>query len=143
MVNSGGKNYGCVGGKLVYLDSRTYTDDTIKVLRRRAVQVINGDIFQSRGKRLQMNRFEMICELGVGQITINELPRVRIETSTDGGLSWKHETWLKLGRLGLTDLKAEWWSNKTFYDLVIRFSFDEPVPLYVRSACIDLRLAGR
>lgn len=142
MLYLNGVNYACSGGDLVRLDISNPTHQGQVVTRRRVTQSINGDIFNRKGEQLQMTRFELIAEMGIGN-NDSEDPLIQIETSIDGGKSFQHEDWVRLGRLGETDAKAEWFSNKVFYDLIIRITITEPVLVFIRSAVIELRLTGR
>ena len=133
-----------LNGNLYELDVNTFDNNGAVQQKVRVTNSINGDLLQSKGKRLQMSRFELIMETGVGLITgQGENPRVQIESSIDGGKSFKHEGWARVGRLGETNLLVEWFSLKTFYDLMIRITVTDPVPIFIYSAAIDLRLAGK
>jgi len=105
---------------------------------------IDGRVLNSPGARLQMSRFELIMEKGIGLLTgQGEDPRIMIESSKDGGKSWSAGTWMRIGRLGETQLRAEWYSMMTFYDLIIRITITDPVFVSIYRAAIDLRVAGR
>ncbi len=133
-----------LNGNLYELDVNTFDNNSDVQQKVRVTNSINGDLLQSKGRRLQMSRFELIMETGVGLITgQGENPRVQIESSIDGGKSFKHEGWARVGRLGETNLLVEWFSLKTFYDLMIRITVTDPVPIFIYSAAIDLRLAGK
>jgi hypothetical protein len=83
-------------------------------------------------------------EMGVGTISgQGENPRVMIEASYDGGKSFDPGTWMRTGRLGETNLRAEWFNLTSFYDLIIRITTTDPVNYTIISGAIDLRLAGR
>jgi hypothetical protein len=93
---------------------------------------------------MQMSRFELLMEVGTGIITgQGEDPKIMIEASYDGGKSWSEETWMDIGRLGETDIRAEWFNLDSFYDLMIRLTITDPVPCTIYSGAIDVRPAGR
>jgi len=50
---------------------------------------------------------------------------------------------MKIGRLGQTNIKAEWYSMKSFYDMIVRLTTSDPVAFNIYSAAIDIRLAGK
>ncbi len=131
-------------GNLFELSLSTFSNNGDVLQRRRVTSSINGKSIGAPGKRLQMSRFELIMEKGVGLITgQGEDPLIMIEYSTDGGKSWSEGTWMRAGRLGETDIRAEWFSMITFYDLMVRITTSDPVDYNIYSGAIDVRLAGR
>lgn len=146
IVNVFGKNL--VGdkftGDLYRLDIDRFDNNGAVYQRRRVLASISGENIGNRGKRVQMSRFELIMEMGVGLITgQGEDPKIMLEYSTDGGKSFKPGTWMRIGRLGETNIRAEWWSMISFYDLMIRITTSDAVDYSIYSSAIDLRLAGR
>jgi len=133
-----------LNGKWNKLDFNAYDQAGEPWRRRRVMGSINGDKLGQKGHRVQMSRIEFIMEKGVGLISgQGKDPRIMIEASYDGGRSWSAGTWMRIGRLGEFDLKAEWYSMKSFYDMVIRITTSDPVAYNIYSAAIDLRLAGK
>jgi hypothetical protein len=146
LVNAYGKNL--IGddstGDLYELDIDSFDNNGAVYQRRRVLASINGQSIGNPGKRVQMSRFEFIMETGVGLITgQGEDPKIMLEYSTDGGKSWREGTWMRIGRLGETNIRAEWWSMISFYDLMIRITTSDPVDYSLYSGAIDVRLAGR
>jgi hypothetical protein len=133
-----------INGKWYKLDFDTYDQGGVTWRRRRALGSISGDMLQQKGHRVQMSRFEIIMEKGVGLITgQGEDPKIMIEPSYDGGRSWDTGTWMRIGRQGEFNIKAEWYSMKSFYEMVVRITTSDPVAYNIYSATIDLRLAGK
>jgi len=131
-------------GELYTLDFDTFTQNGNTWQRRRTLTSINGKVFNQPGKRVQMSRMEFIFESGTGLSTgQGDNPRIMIEASYDGGRSWSTGTWIRVGRLGEFNVRAEWFSMKSFYDMIIRITASDPVAINLYSATIDLRLAGR
>lgn len=131
-------------GKLYELDFSSYDLSGVSWQRRRTMASINGDQLGAKGKRVQMSRFELILETGVGLISgQGEDPRIMIEYSIDGARTWKQGTWMRIGRLGEYNIRAEWFSLHSFYDMIIRITTTDPVPFNIYSGAIDIRLAGR
>lgn len=131
-------------GQLYELDFDTYDQAGETWRRRRVIGSINGDTLGAKGKRVQMSRFELIMEMGIGLITgQGEDPLIMIEASYDGGKSWTTGTWMRVGRLGETNIRAEWFNMKSFYDMIIRITTSDPVAYNIYSGAIDLKLAGR
>jgi len=71
-----------------------------------------------------------------------ENPQIIIEYSTDGGESFKQGQFVKVGRLGQTNLKVKWDNLDSFYDLIIRITTSDPVYYSLQTASIEARLAG-
>lgn len=131
-------------GDLNYLDFNSYDINGSTWQRRRVISSVNGDALGAKGKRVQMSRLEFIMEMGTGLITgQGEDPKIMIEASYDGGKSWKPGSWLRIGRLGETAIRAEWFNLMSFYDMMVRITTSDPVAINIYSGAIDLRLAGR
>lgn len=131
-------------GKLYELDLDTFTNDGEIMQRTRTLASFSGALLGQPGKRVQMSRLELIVETGVGLISgQGEDPKIRIEASYDGGKSYPEGTWMSIGRLGDTTVRAEWFSLKSFYDLIIRIVTTDPVNYTIMSGALDIRLAGR
>lgn len=133
-----------LNGNLYELDLDTFTNNGTEIHRTRVMSSIHGGLFNAPGKRVEMSRFELILETGVGLISgQGEDPKIMIEASYDGGKSFDAGTWMRIGRLGETNIRAEWWNMRSFYDLIIRITTSDPVHYTLLSGAIDLRLAGR
>ena len=131
-------------GKLYELTFDSFDQDGEPWQRRRVMASINGDQLGAKGKRVQMSRFELIIETGVGLISgQGEEPKIMIEFSVDGARSWQQGAWMRIGRLGEFNIRAEWFALHSFYDMIIRITTSDPVPYNIYSGAIDLRLAGR
>lgn len=131
-------------GNINCLDFNTYDQAGEPWRRRRVIGSVNGDAFGQKGHRVEMSRMEFIIETGTGLNTgQGDDPQIMLEASYDGGRSWDTGTWLKIGRLGETNIRAEWWSMKSFYDVMVRLTTSDPVAFNIYSGAIDLRLAGR
>lgn len=131
-------------GQLYKLDFDTYDQAGEPWRRRRVISSINGDMLGKKGARVQMSRFELIMEMGVGLISgQGEDPLIMIEPSYDGGKSWATGTWMRIGRLGETNIRAEWFNMNSFYDMMVRITTSDPVAYNIYSGAVDLKLAGR
>ena len=95
------------------------------------------------GKRIQMSSFEIIMKKGVGLITgQGENPKLIIEYSVDGGESFRDGQFVRVGRMGETNLKVKWDNLTSFYDLINRITTSDPVYYSLQTASIEARLAG-
>lgn len=136
----GGRN----NGELYELDFNSYDQAGTTWRRRRVLASVNGDILGQKGKRVRMSRMEFILEMGTGLLTgQGDDPQIMVEASYDGGRTWTTGDWLKIGRLGESNIRAEWFSMRSFYDMMVRLTTSDSVALNVYSAAIDLKLAGR
>tara|TARA_R110000772_G_scaffold204975_3_gene315250 strand:+ start:2737 stop:4164 length:1428 start_codon:yes stop_codon:yes gene_type:complete len=146
VISAYGQNYAAdeFNGNVYTLDLDTYTNNGEPLQRTRVTASINGDLLGAKGKRTQMSRLELIMETGVGLVSgQGDNPRIMIEASYDGGRSWSHGAWARTGRLGEFVIKVEWFSLRTFLDMMIRVSTTDPVNYSIYSGTIDLRLAGK
>jgi hypothetical protein len=133
-----------LNGNLYELDLDTFTNNGDAINRIRTMSSIHGGLVDKPGKEVQMSRFELILETGVGLISGQGVdPKIMIEASYDGGKSFDGGTWMDIGRLGETNIRAEWFSLNSFYDLVIRISTSDPVHYTIMTGAIDWRLTGR
>jgi hypothetical protein len=133
-----------LNGNLYELSLDSFTNNGEIIQRTRVMSSLHGGLIGNPGKRVQMSRFELILETGVGLITgQGEDPRIMIEASYDGGKSWSAGEWMRIGRLGESNVRAEWWNLNSFYDLIIRITTSDPVHYTIISGAIDARLAGR
>lgn len=130
-------------GNLYKLDVATYTNNGDTIQRQRVTSSVNSELFGVKGQRVQMSRLEIIMEVGVGLLTgQGENPQVIMETSYDGGRSWKHHGFIQVGRLGEYVHRVEFFNLDSFYDCMFRITCTDPVPCNIYSGAIDLRLAG-
>lgn len=146
LVNVYGKNFvaDATNGNLYELDLDTYTNNDETLHRRRITSSVNGKLLNSPGSRIQMSRLEFIMEKGVGLITgQGEDPKIIVDVSIDGGKSWIAGGFVRIGRLGETTLRVEFFSLISGYDFMFRISTSDGVPYHIYSGVIDVRLAGR
>ena len=132
-------------GNYYKLDINTFTNSGETIKRARVMSAIHGGLLgpQFTSKRIQMSRFELDVEFGVGVLSgQGEDPKIMIEASYDGGKSFEAGTWMRIGRLGETNLTARWDNLKSFYSLIIRITTSDPVQYTIISGTISLRLAG-
>lgn len=132
------------GGQILELSVDEFTQDTDTMIRERITQEVNSDLLGAKGRRIKMSRLELIMEQGIGLISgQGENPRMKIETSIDGGRSFKHSAWVRLGRLGEDVLRVELFQILSGKGFIFRFTVSDPVPISISSAAIDIKLMGR
>jgi hypothetical protein len=132
-------------GKIYELDLQTYTNNLEPIRRERVLQAIDARIIGGKQRnRVGMDRLYINMETGVGLIDgQGDNPRIMVEYSDDGGRTWSHGSWPRVGRLGEFVLLVQWDNLETFYNRIIRISTTDPVNYSVYSASAGLRLAGR
>jgi len=128
-------------GTVYEWDFDTYTDNSQVIQRQRVLPTIAGERLKAPGKRIQMSRFELIMERGVGN-TDQPDPVVMVEMSMDGGRSWEVLKHLHVGRAGEFLTKIEYYHVESFYEATARITTSDPNFFSIRSAAIDVRLAG-
>jgi hypothetical protein len=130
-------------GNVYTLDFDTYTNNGEPIRRERVTGSVNGDLVGKPSARLQMSKAKFIMETGVGLISgQGDDPRIMIEYSDDGGRTFQHGAWPRVGRLGEFTLQVEFFNLGTFYDRMFRISSSDNVNYSIFSGTIDLRLAG-
>lgn len=133
-----------LNGNLYKLNLETFDNNGEIIQRTRTLSSIHGGLINQPGKRIQMSRFELIMEKGVGLISgQGEDPKIIIERSIDGGKSFQTQDHVSIGRQGESNILVEWFNLESFYDLIIRISTTDPVQYTMFSGAIDLRLAGK
>ena len=131
-------------GKLLKLDLDAYTQDTDTILRQRVTRSFTAAELGLKGNQMLLSRLEFIMETGVGLISgQGVLPRMRVETSIDGGRSFAHQDWVDLGRMGQNTQRAESYQMVHGTDFMFRLTVSDPVPVSIYSAAMDVRLMGR
>jgi hypothetical protein len=130
-------------GNVYTLDFDTYTNNGDPIRRERVTGSVNGDLVGKPGARLQMSKVKLIMETGIGLIEgQGDNPKIMIEYSDDGGRTFRHGAWPKVGRLGEFTLQVEFFNLGTFYERIFRISSSDNVNYSIFSGTIDLRLAG-
>lgn len=126
-------------GNLYELDDDTYTENGAAVRRVRDTAPMHGGLVQKPGKRLEMNRFELIMETGTGLVSgQGSDPVVMLSFSDDGGRSFCTEIWGAVGKLGEYLWKVEWFALGSFDSRVIRIATTDPVKYSIHSAAADI-----
>ena len=125
-------------------DRDTYTDAGIPIQRRRDTAVIHGGMFQAHGKKIFMQRLEVVVEFGntthlTGQ---GSNPDLMMQFSDDGGHTWSTERRASIGKMGEFQRKLVWHGLGSFYERIFRFKFTDPVELTLMSATADMEVGA-
>ena len=70
------------------------------------------------------------------QSSIN--PRVTLELSNDGGMTWTNPIYASMGKIGQYQHRARWQRLGTSRDRVFRVTVTEPVKVQMLSAMLDV-----
>ncbi len=126
-------------GNLYELDDDAFTENGAAIRRVRDTGPLHGGLVQAQGKTIEMNRFELIMETGVGLTAGQGLdPVVMLSFSDDGGRTFCTESWGTVGRLGEFLWKVEWFALGSFVSRIIRIAITDPVKCSIHSAAADI-----
>lgn len=129
-------------GNIYELDPDTYDENGTNVERFRDTAPLSGELLNAPGKRITLNRFELIMEVGVGRLpsTDNrENPYCMLSISRDGGKTFGTERWKTLGKQGQYH-KVEWHALGSFQEAVIRVKFSDPNYYSIHSANAEIEI---
>ncbi len=128
-------------GNIFELDDQTYTDNGAAIIRQRDSAPLHGGLVQAPGKRIEMNRFELLLETGVGLISgQGKDPVIMLSFSDDGGRTFSTEMWGTVGRLGEYQYKVEWFALGSFESRVLRIKTSDPVHYSIYDAAGDIEV---
>jgi hypothetical protein len=134
-----GKKLIANGGDILELDADTYTHAGDVMIKER----VSAPIISQTGKRIEMSSFTLVMETGVGLVTgQGEDPVVMLSASFDGGKSFTNESTVKIGRLGESRAKVEYFNMGSGYEILIKARISDPVFVSIHSASIKIREAG-
>lgn len=139
-----GKNLAFRNGDLVELRDDEYTEDSDTIIRQRTASPITNRQLGLAGRRVKMSKIVFDLEQGVGLSTGQGVdPKMMIEASYDGGKTFDSQDWVRLGRAGENTLQVEWYSVRSFYELTLRITISDPVPITIYGAQIFVKDGGR
>ncbi len=128
-------------GNIYEMDLDTYDENGSVVERIRDTGPLHGGLLGAPGKRIEMDRFELIMERGVGLISgQGSDPVIMLQVSDDGGKTFSTEMWGKVGKSIETQIKIEWHALGSFEERIIRVKTSDPVFYSIHSAAADLRV---
>lgn len=125
-------------GNIYELDIDAFDENGTTVVRIRDTGPIHGELLGSPGKRIEMDRFELIMETGVGLTSgQGSDPVVMLSFSDDGGKTFSTEMWGQAGVQG-EYTKVEWFALGSFFERIIRVRLSDPVLWSIHSANADM-----
>ncbi|TVM02752.1 MAG: hypothetical protein CV087_08795 [Candidatus Brocadia sp. WS118] len=127
-------------GNIYELSDSVYTENGDPIIRIRDTAPIHGGLIKGAiGKSIEMNRFELILETGVGVLSGQGFnPEIMLSFSDDGGKTFCAEMFGTIGRLGEFQYKVEWFALGSFYSRIIRIRTSDPVYYSIHSASADI-----
>lgn len=94
---------------------------------------------QADNARLYFARLELLCEVGQGLISgQGSDPRVTLEMSNDGGMTWHTLPTRTLGAIGEYRTRVKWDGLGSARHRVFRLSGSDPVPFTMWGANVDM-----
>jgi hypothetical protein len=122
------------------------SDGAIGVLTKGVYQEFGNDLVSSwtyqnvygQGQRLTIDHLELGVETGVG-LTGELPPSISLEVSYDGGRTYKSLPTKSLGALGDYRSRVIWDRLGSGYNMVIRMSMSDPVPLTIWDTQVAVR----
>jgi len=130
-------------GNAIELTPDAYDDLGNTIQRRRQLPPINSSMLgMGAGKRLLMNKANIILQTGVGIASgQGDRPQIMVEYSKDGE-NWTGESWPKIGQMGQTLIKVEYNKMVSFYDLYLRITISDPVFSSLHDASLKVKEYG-
>jgi len=130
-------------GRVLEWDLDINQDNGAVIQRRRVLPNISGELLGKPGDRLMMKGIDFTMQKGVGIPSgQGEDPIIMVEISLDGSETWNPIQNLRFGRGGEFAKKVRADKMASFYDASVRLTTSDPVFSSLRSAGIDIQLAG-
>lgn len=128
-------------GNIYELADDVYTDNEDEIIRLRDSAYLHGGLFKAPGKEIEMNRFELILQKGVGLLSgQGSDPVVMLSFSDDGGRTFSTEMWGTVGVNGEFNWKVEWFNLGRFESRIIRIRVSDPVYWSIHAAAADIEI---
>jgi hypothetical protein len=139
-----GKNYtfDYRNGNCYLLDANTYTDNGDARLRVRVLPSFTAKLGQMSGQ-ITVGRVRLNMQVGYGLTTgQGSTPYLMAEFSPDGGVTWGGQSFTPIGVLGEYRKAVDIYDFSTGYDVRLRISFSDPVPLSIFDGEVEFTEAG-
>ncbi len=139
-----GKNLvGDYSGPNIYeLDVNTYDINGSPQIRIRDTGPLHGGLLGAPGNEIELNRFELILERGVGLVSgQGSDPIIMLQLSIDGGRTFGTEIWEHIGKSGDFLQKIQWNGLGRASEFIIRIKTSDPVPYCIHGANADIEVA--
>lgn len=129
-------------GNIFELDMDTYDDNGDAIIRTRDTGPLHGGLVGAPGKSIEVNRFELLMETGVGLLSgQGKDPKVMLSWSDDGGRTFSTEQQGSVGGSGQFMKKVEWFGLGSTSDArIFRIRTSDPVHFCIHSAAVDVEI---
>jgi hypothetical protein len=126
-------------GKIYALDSATYTDNGVSIVRMRTAPHISKEL-----RRLFHSSFQLDMEAGVGLSGTGQgiAPQAMLQWSDDGGHTWSNERWAAIGAIGKYGTRVLWRRLGSSRDRVYRVQISDPVKVVLIGAELGMEEGG-
>jgi len=122
-------------------DVNTYDENGLPLTRERNTSPLTGGAVGAPGREIELNRFELILERGVGLLSgQGSDPVIMLEISIDGGRTYGTEQWGRIGKSGEFLQKVEWFGLGRAAEFVIRIKTSDPVTYSITGANADIEI---
>ncbi|MCZ6897637.1 MAG: hypothetical protein O7D95_02860 [Betaproteobacteria bacterium] len=138
-----GKNLvGDFSGPNIYeMDVNTFDINGASQIRIRDTGPLHGGLLGAPGNEIELNRFELILERGVGLISgQGSDPIIILQLSIDGGRTFGTEIWEHIGKSGEFLQKVQWNGLGRASEFIARIKSSDPVPYCIHGANADIEL---
>lgn len=128
-------------GNIYELDVDTYDEVGEPIIRTRDSAPLHGGLFGKPGKTIELSRFELILDAGVGLATgQGSDPIITLALSTDGGRTFGAEMQGQMGAIGEFGQKVEWFSLGSGESFIFRVRVSDPVHASIHAAGADIQI---
>jgi len=117
----------------------TYTENSNAIHRERTTGVLHSGLLGQPGLEIELDRFELIMERGVGDVTTTD-PQIMLQVSYNGGRTFGPEMWRSVGKSGQFERKIEWQGLGRAEKIVLKIKTSDPVNYLIYSAVADIEL---
>jgi hypothetical protein len=125
-------------GNIYELDFETFTDNNTVIQRVRDTASINGTTFGFPGRKIFMDKLELIIQPGASLVTVEA--KIVMQYSDDNGRTWSSERWATIGEQGDYTYKLWWFGLGDFYNRQFRFTMTDPINWVLISASADIEV---
>lgn len=127
-------------GNIYEIDTDTFTANDDTITRVRDTGPLHSGMMGAPGKEFELDRFELIMQVGNGAITGQGVEPVVMLSVSNDGYTWSEEMWGEVGRLGEYLYKVEWGPLGAFESCRFRARMSDPVYWAIYSAAADVSL---
>jgi hypothetical protein len=130
---------GDYSGSNIYEWGDGYTENSAEIERERITLPLDGKLLGAPGRDIELNRFELFAEMGVGNI--NEVdPQICLQVSTNRGRTFNTERWASIGRSGEFENRVIWNNLGRAQSFVFKIKAADNAQFVIRDAAVDFEV---